>query len=125
MSNYTVGRVAVGLKRIEIRAITAEIFIRPLLDGPCPHIQFNGREHSIGNKVRAVGFEEGDRATLFWCARGESESHWAAGYNHRTGRFGVSEFGIAPETARTLCVNERGRRIDRPVSSALGTASRP
>ena len=99
MSNYAVGNVAVGLKRIEIRAVTDEIFMRPLADGPCPHIVVRhplagAQEWPIGNKVRAVGFEAGDRASLFWCARGENESDWAAGYNHRTGRFGVSEFGI-------------------------------
>ena len=99
MNNYTVGRVAVGLKRIEIRAVTGETFMRQLVDGPCPHIVVHhplvgAQEWPIGNKVRAVGFEEGDRATLLWCARGDKESDWAAGYNHRTGAFGVSEFGI-------------------------------
>jgi len=94
MSNYTVGRVAVGLKRIEIRAITAEILMLPSSDGPCPSIQLDGQQWTIANKVRKVGFDAGDRATLFWCARGDKESDWAAGYNHRTGNFGVSEFEV-------------------------------
>ena len=94
MSDLTVGRVAVGLKRIEIRAITGEIVLQSAADGPCPSIQLRGQWWPIANKVSAVGFEAGDRATLFWCARGDRESDWAAGYNHRTGTFGVSEFGI-------------------------------
>jgi len=87
MNNYTVGRVAVGLKRIEIRAVTGEI-----VNGSS--IQVGERLWPIANKVSAVGFRTGDRATLFWCARGSDESNWAAGYNYRTGTFGVSEFGI-------------------------------
>ncbi len=99
MSDYTVGRVNVGLKRVEIRAVTAPTFIRPTGDGPRPHIvvrhpQLGDQLVSIGNAVHEVGFQDGDRATVFWCARGNKESNWAAGYNHRTGAFGVSNFGI-------------------------------
>lgn len=90
MDPHTVGRVEVGLKRIEIRAVTAEI----IATAPHPAIMFRGQPATIENKVEAVGFKTGDRATLFWCARGSDESNWAAGYNHRTGAFGVSEFGI-------------------------------
>ncbi|NOT26193.1 MAG: hypothetical protein HOP16_08815 [Acidobacteria bacterium] len=90
MDPHTVGRVEVGLKRIEVRAVTGEISST----GSHPSITLRGTPLAIDNKVEAVGFKTGDRATLFWCARGDEESNWAAGYNHSTGKFGVSEFGI-------------------------------
>ena len=90
MDPHTVGRVEVGLKRIEIRAVTGEISIT----GSHPSVMLRGKPSTIENKVEAVGFKTGDRATLLWCARGDEESNWAAGYNHSTGKFGVSEFGI-------------------------------
>lgn len=90
MNPHTVGQVQVGSKHIEIRAVTGEISV----GGSKPSITVRGETSTIENKVSEVGFNFGDRATLFWCARGNEESDWAAGYNHTTGKFGVSNFGI-------------------------------